>query len=196
MSTFRVYFDLGLDHLLDIQAVDHVLYVAVLCASQKVARWRTLVALVTAFTVGHSLSLALATMEVIRVSSHLIETLIPVTILAGAAHNLLSRQALDRVAKGAGWSYGATLFFGLIHGLGFSNFLKLVLGEERSLFIPLLAFNLGLEAAQLILACGFLLIALLFVIGRAKERWWEVGVSGIAGAVAAGLLAQRLFWGE
>ena len=144
---FGVYLELGFEHLLDLRGYDHILFIAGLCAAYSLTRWRELLVLVTAFTIGHSVSLALATLRLVSVNSSLVEFLIPVTIVATALTNLagLGREGLagqHRVAARP-LRYALALGFGLIHGLGFSNFLRIALGDERNLFVPLLSFNIG-----------------------------------------------------
>ena len=197
---FGTYLRLGYEHLLDLQGGDHILFIIVLCAAYELSRWRELLVLVTAFTVGHSLSLGLATVGAIRADTGLVEFLIPVTIAATAAVNLASRDPEDgghgmtfdraRMAK-----YAIAVVFGLVHGLGFSNFLRLLLGDEGSLFVPLLSFNVGLELAQIVVALATLLAALVLErVARLKQRWWSVGVSVVVGAVATVMALGRWPW--
>jgi len=195
ISTFTVYLRLGFEHLLDLRGYDHILFLAVLCAAYSLARWRELLVLVTAFTIGHSVSLALATLRLVRVDTGLVEFLIPVTIVATALTNLVGLRREDpadhRVAARP-LRYALALVFGVVHGLGFSNFLRLVLGEERSLFVPLLSFNIGLELAQIAVAAGVLLVALVAVrLLALPERLWTFLLSALAGGVAAVMAVQR-----
>lgn len=140
MSEFRLYYGLGFDHILDINGYDHILFVVVLCALYQSTDWKKVLILVTAFTMGHSITLALATMRIIKINADLIEFLIPVTILITAISNLFTKE--DRIAEGKIWrNYGYAGFFGLIHGLGFSNYLRALLGKTRQLsfsFLPLM----------------------------------------------------------
>lgn len=195
ISTFAVYLRLGFEHLLDLRGYDHILFLAVLCAAYSLARWRELLVLVTAFTIGHSVSLAVATLRLVRVDTGLVEFLIPVTIAATAATNLAGLRREDpaehRVAARP-LRYALALVFGVVHGLGFSNFLRLALGEERSLFVPLLSFNIGLELAQIVVAAGVLLVALVAVrLLSLPERLWTFLLSALAGGVAAAMAVQR-----
>ena len=195
ISTFTVYLRLGFEHLLDLQGYDHILFLAVLCAAYSVARWRELLVLVTAFTIGHSVSLAVATLRLVRVDTGLVEFLIPVTIVATAVTNLVGLRreapAEHRVAARP-LRYGLALVFGVVHGLGFSNFLRLVLGEERSLLVPLLSFNIGLELAQIVVAAVVLAVALVAVrFLSLPQRLWTFLLSALAGGVAAVMVVQR-----
>ena len=196
MTTFTVYLRLGFEHLLDLRGYDHILFLAVLCAAYTLPRWRELLVLVTAFTIGHSVSLAVATLRLVRVDTGLVEFLIPVTIVATAVTNLAGLRRDDpdehRVAARP-LRYALALAFGVIHGLGFSNFLRLALGEERSLFVPLLSFNIGLELAQIVVAGGVLALALAATRRTPlSDRAWNVAVSTLAGAAAAWMALQRL----
>lgn len=195
ISTFTVYLRLGFEHLLDLQGYDHILFLAVLCAAYSLKRWRELLVLVTAFTIGHSVSLAVATLRLVRVDTGLVEFLIPVTIVATAVTNLAGLKREDptqhRVAARP-LRYALALAFGIIHGLGFSNFLRLALGEERSLFVPLLSFNIGLELAQIVVAGGVLVLALAAVrLLSLPQRLWTLLLSVLAGGVAATMAVQR-----
>jgi len=195
ISTFTVYLRLGFEHLLDLRGYDHILFLAVLCAAYTLARWRELLVLVTAFTIGHSVSLAVATLRLVRVDTGLVEFLIPVTIVATAVTNLAGLRRDDpaehRVAARP-LRYALALVFGVVHGLGFSNFLRLALGEERSLFLPLLSFNIGLELAQIVVAVGVLAVALAAVrLLSLPQRLWTSLLSALAGGVAAVMAVQR-----
>ncbi|MXW18622.1 MAG: HupE/UreJ family protein [Gemmatimonadetes bacterium] len=195
MSTFTVYLRLGFEHLLDLQGYDHILFLAVLCAAYTLARWRELLVLVTAFTIGHSVSLAVATLRLVRVDTGLVEFLIPVTIVATAVTNLAGLRREDpaehKVAARP-LRYALALVFGVVHGLGFSNFLRLALGEERSLFVPLLSFNIGLELAQIVVAVGVVAVALVAVrFLSLPQRVWTLLLSALAGGLAAVMAVQR-----
>lgn len=190
---FETYFGFGFTHLLDVQAYDHLLFLAVLCAGCGHDRPRELLVLVTAFTAGHSASLALATLRLVRVPGAWVEFLVLATIAAGAALNLATGAAEDRPARRPqAVRYAVTVLFGLVHGLGFSNFLSAALGAERSLLVPLLSFNLGLEAAQVVVVAALSLLALVVVRALGvPPRAWAGGLSIAAGAVAAAAAAGR-----
>lgn len=207
---FAVYLELGFEHLLDLRGYDHILFLAGLCAAYSPTRWRELLVLVTAFTIGHSVSLALATLRLVRVDTALVEFLIPVTIVATATANLagLWRRGPSDAARRGGrpLRYALALGFGLVHGLGFSNFLRIALGDERNLFVPLLSFNIGLELAQIVVAAGVLVLgaavtwtaravrAAATTDERAPQQAWNVAVSLLVGGVAAAMAVQRWPW--
>ncbi len=184
-TTFSVYLQLGLEHILDLAGYDHILFVVALAALYTAAQWRHILILVTAFTLGHSLTLALATLDLVRVNSDLVEFLIPLTILATALLNigetLWDRRLREEDTEARrGWQakYVLAATFGLIHGLGFSNFLRAVLGGEESLMAPLFAFNVGLELGQIVILSAVLLLAELATrTGVLTRRTWGLMVS-------------------
>lgn len=200
-SEFLVYLRLGFEHITDVGGYDHLLFVSALTASD-LGQWRRLFWLVTAFTIGHSATLALATLDLVRIAPGLVEVLIPVTILATSLVNVgvwtRSRHGAEasdpeRESQAeARARYLIAVGFGLIHGLGFSNFLRAALGGEESLLVPLLAFNVGLEAGQLAIVATLSLLALALVRGlRLPRRAWVLSVSALTGAMAVLLLFQR-----
>ena len=153
------YIQLGIDHILDPEGLDHLYFIVSFCLLYSIRDIRKIAALVTAFTVGHSITLALAALDKINVNPDLIESLIPITILISCLLNYwaLLKQRDYRVPKGY-LIYIVILFFGLIHGLGFSNFLSAMLFEDESIVTPLLGFNIGIEVAQLIIVVVVLLV--------------------------------------
>ncbi|MAP81790.1 MAG: HupE / UreJ protein [Aequorivita sp.] len=177
MTDFWLYFNLGLHHVLDWKAYDHVLFLIVLCAAYNFSSWKKILILVTMFTIGHTLSLLLASYNLISVSSSVIEFLIPITILATAIFNLFTAGKSKRVEKMTVF-YTVTLFFGLIHGLGFASFYN-QLQSDREL-LPLLEFALGIETAQIIVVIIFLILSFIFqTIFRFNKRDWILVVSSI-----------------
>jgi len=197
MSVFTTYLQLGFLHICSWQATDHLTFLLALCAPYVLADWRRVVALVTSFTLGHSITLALATLGVVGVNAPIIEALIPVTILLTALVNM--RQAgpvLDRRSRRETpvlWAAPNALAaaFGLIHGLGFSNYLRALLGAKSRPVAELLSFNLGVELGQLLVVSVILLLGfvLLRMVGVAR-RDWILTVSGAALGVATLLLLQ------
>lgn len=188
MSEFGLYFELGLDHILDINGYDHILFVVVLCALYQSTDWKKVLILITAFTVGHSITLALATMRIIKVNADLIEFLIPVTILFTAISNLFTKE--ERIAEGKIWrNYMYAGFFGLIHGLGFSNYLRALLGKDETIILQLFAFNVGLEVGQIIIVGLFMVISFIFVgLGGVTRRDWKMIISSAVGGIALMLM--------
>ncbi len=194
MDTFNLYFQLGMEHILDIRGYDHILFVVALTTIYQLKDWKRVLILVTAFTIGHSITLALATLQIIKFNSDLIEFLIPVTIFITATTNLLRKKA-EQSTKKIQLNYGLALFFGLIHGMGFSNYLRSLLGSDTTIFTQLLAFNAGLEFGQIIIVVSFMMLSLLFVdiIGITKRDWKLVVSSGVA-AIATTLMIEAKFW--
>jgi hypothetical protein len=193
MGQFQLYFQLGIQHILDLDGFDHILFVMALCAIYILRDWKKIIILVTAFTVGHSLTLALATLNLIKVDTDLVEFLIPVTIGITAFSNILKPK--PSTGKGLQINYLFALFFGLIHGLGFSNYLRSLLGKEASLFEPLLAFNIGLEVGQLVIVAIFMTAAgILNGIIGVNRRDWALVISSIVLGMSIMMMLDTKFW--
>ncbi|MBL6446303.1 HupE/UreJ family protein [Fulvivirga sp. 29W222] len=193
MSEFGLYFELGIDHILDVNGYDHILFVIALCTIYLLQDWKRVLILVTAFTIGHSITLALATLRLVNFDSDLIEFLIPVTIFLTAFSNLLKKERSIQSSK-IQTNYLLALFFGLIHGLGFSNFLRSILGQEKSIASPLLAFNIGLEVGQIIIVAVFLIISFILVdIFGVKKRDWRMVISSATAGIALMLIVETNF---
>ncbi|ALO17431.1 hypothetical protein L21SP5_03838 [Salinivirga cyanobacteriivorans] len=186
---FDTYFILGLEHIANLKGYDHIIFLITLCAVYKIREWKPLLILVTAFTIGHSLTLALATLDYLNVNSTLIEILIPVTILISAIINIIyPTQRKLMPAK-----YLLALFFGLIHGLGFSNYLSVLLSEENSLVLPLFGFNTGVEAGQILIVASLLLLSFLVLrITSIKLRDWIFLLSGAGIGTSIIMIIDRI----
>ena len=189
-ESFALYFELGWQHILDLQGYDHILFVAVLCGIYLIHDWKKVLILVTAFTVGHSITLALSAYNQIRFDTSVIEFLIPVTIVITAALNIFRKNT----GKGKlTLSYLMALGFGLIHGLGFSNYLKSLLGSESSIVQELLAFNIGLEIGQILIVAGILTVSFIMVqIFNVKKREWTLFLSSAILGIAFMMALERL----
>lgn len=194
MSEFQLYFDLGRDHILDTNGYDHILFVIALCILYSIREWKQVLILVTAFTVGHSITLALATLEIINVRAELVEFLIPLTILITAVSNIMKRgEAPSDRSMQLNYAYAA--FFGLIHGMGFSNYLKSILGRDESIFTQLLAFNLGIEVGQIMIVAIFLIVSFLLVdCFGVNRRDWKLVISSAIAGIAMVLVKDNVFW--
>ncbi|HOX83017.1 MAG TPA: HupE/UreJ family protein [Chryseolinea sp.] len=197
MTEFQLYFDLGKDHILDYKnGYDHILFVVALCALYLSRDWKKVLILVTAFTIGHSVTLALSTLRIVNVNSELIEFLIPLTIFITAVSNLFRNEDnLSGASTKINYFYAA--FFGLIHGLGFSNYLRSILGLDKSIFTQLFSFNLGLEFGQLVIVgifmmAGFILVDLL----NLNRRDWKMVISSAIAGIALILLKDNMYWIE
>ena len=195
MSEFALYFGLGKDHILDyINGYDHILFVLALCAVYVVRDWKKILILVTAFTIGHSVTLALSTLRIISVPTVLIEFLIPLTIFITAVFNLFRKEE-SFLKRNIQINYWFALGFGLIHGMGFSNYLKAILGKDQSILSQLLAFNLGLELGQIIIVALFLGLSYISVdIFKTSRRDWKMIISSAIAGIAFILMKDRTFW--
>ncbi len=199
-SEFLVYFRLGFEHIADIRGYDHILFIAALTVAYSLVEWKRLLILVTAFTLGHSVTLALATAGAVRVDSTLVEVLIPVTILITSLYNIADSGGVTNAAadltkakRHQNILYVLAGGFGLIHGLGFSTFLRSVLGGEESIVVPLFAFNVGLEIGQIGIVIVLFALGALFtkLIGMARRDWLLV-ISGATGGIAITLILDRI----
>ncbi len=179
MEDFKLYFGIGTQHILTWEAMDHILFVGALCLRYLIKDWKKVVVLVTAFTIGHSITLALSALGLVHFATRWIEFLIPITIVATAINNLLQRQGQVEHPSKLPLIYFFALFFGLIHGLAFANSLLSLIGSD-GLLIPLLAFNLGIEAAQLLVVAIILAISFIFVqLIKIRRVWWVRGISAL-----------------
>ena len=191
MQDFPLYFELGWQHILDWKGYDHILFVMVLCGTYSLAEWRKVLILVTAFTVGHSITLALSVLKVITVNTNLIEFLIPVTILITAGSNILTVKSSKRKG-GVQLKYMLALFFGLIHGMGFSNYLNSLLGKSTNIVAELFAFNIGLEFGQVIIVMAILIISSILInVFRVKKWDWSFFLSSAIFGISFIMAAER-----
>ena len=194
MHQFPFYLQLGFEHISNLSGLDHILFLVALCAVYRVEQWKNILILVTAFTVGHSITLALAAFGTLSIPSEFIEFLIPTTILITAVHNVIGRPSADG-GSGMGRSYAMALFFGFIHGMGFSNYFRALLMGDSSIAVPLLGFNVGIELAQLLVVGVVVGIGFLFLnVFGVKYRDWNLFVSGAASGMAVLLMHENRFW--
>jgi hypothetical protein len=190
MNDFTFYFNLGWHHIISRDAMDHILFIIALAAIYLIQNWKQVLILVTAFTIGHSLTLALSVYDIIRVNSSWVEFLIPVTIIATAVFNFLQK---DFKPSSLRLNYFLALFFGLIHGLGFANTIRFMLAKDQGIAIPLLSFNIGLEAGQIVIVSLILLTGFLVVDnGGLQRKWWVWSLSGLALVSACYMAFMRL----
>ena len=190
MSDFWLLVELGFSHVWDWQGYDHLLFLAALCLPFSARQWKPLLWLITCFTIGHSLSLILASIEVLEVSSTLIEFLIPVSIAATAVYNMIYAQRVwVRSNRLVMW---VTLFFGLVHGFGFAGYFELIRDVEQPLWSSLLFFALGIEGAQIVL--GTLMLLLSFVVLNVfdrNRRDWILVVSSVIIGILLPIIIER-----
>jgi hypothetical protein len=192
MRDFQLWFQTGMEHILDFAGYDHICYVVALAVSYHFRTWRPLLIQVTAFTIGHSLSLGASVFDIVQVPQNIIETIIPITIMVTCGINIINTFQYQAFAKKA--NYALALLFGLIHGLGFSYLLKAMLGKEENVLSPLFAFNIGLEAGQI--AIVLVVLSLSFLTKKSKimkSALWIQLVSFSVFAIALRLLVERIF---
>lgn len=188
MNDFWFNFKLGLTHVLDINAYDHILFLIVLTVAFTFNSWKKLLWLVTVFTIGHTLSLLLASYKVVSVNMAWVEFLIPVTILITALFNVFTAGKGGRKEK-MGLHLFIALFFGLIHGLGFSSFFRMNIEGRDNKLLTLLEFALGIEAAQVIAVLVVLILGFIFQsVFRFNKRDWVMVVSSIVIGIALPIL--------
>lgn len=182
MQNLGFYFKLGWEHIIAWDALDHLLFVLALSAIYVIGNWRQVLVLVTAFTIGHSLTLALSVYNIVTISDKWVEFLIPVTIIITAVLNLFEKNFEPRSLR---LNYFLALFFGLIHGLGFANAIRFMMAKDDSMGWSLFGFNVGLEAGQIVVVTGILCLSYLLVNKAGfKRKWWVWGVSIIALSIA------------
>jgi hypothetical protein len=192
MSIFELYLKLGIDHIADLKGYDHILFILSLTIIYSFRHWKKVLILVTAFTIGHSITLILATLDILKISTAWVEFLIPVTIFITALMNTLQKS--DKFSsKSHQLKYFAALFFGLIHGLGFSNYLRSMLSSGEGMVKPLFAFNIGIELGQIfiVLLIMGLNVLLVDILGL-KRREWILLLSGAAMGISLVLAIERL----
>ena len=191
MGNFRMFFPMGVQHITDLNGLDHILFITALCLRYLWTDWRKLLVLVTAFTIGHSITLALSTLDIINVPQYITEFFIAVTIIITAINNCFVKDFAFKSKYPAIYSFA--LFFGLIHGLGFSEVLKNMFGKNESIVAQLLYFNLGLEVGQLVIVSVILVLSFLLVgLLKVNRREYLLFVSGGIAALAFQMAIDRL----
>jgi hypothetical protein len=189
MSEFRAYLTLGFEHITALNGYDHILFVVALCAIYNFRELKKVLILVTAFTIGHSVTLALATLDVITFPKNVVELLIPITIFVTAISNYFQNPKGELGNYANNTRYLLAVGFGLIHGMGFSTYLRSLLGGVEAIIMPLLAFNIGLEIGQLIIVSAALFVGFLFVeIFKIKRFTWNHLISGMVAGMALSLI--------
>ncbi|HRA11644.1 MAG TPA: HupE/UreJ family protein [Chitinophagaceae bacterium] len=190
MQDFGFYFEIGWEHIISKNALDHQLFIAAIAAIYLLKDWKQVLILVTAFTIGHSVTLALSVFDVIRFSSSWVEFLIPCTIIITAVSNLFQKKF---TAKSIRINYFLALAFGLIHGMGFANSIRFMLASDQSVGWGLFGFNVGLEVGQIVVVVVLLLLAYLIInIFRANRREWVIFLSAAVFSLALKMALERL----
>lgn len=190
MQDFLLYLSLGWEHIISLDALDHQLFVLALVTVFSYQDWKKILVLITAFTIGHSITLILSSLDILRIPTNWVEFLIPLTIAITAFDNILMRNHSKNLMK---MNYYLALFFGLIHGMGFANTARMMLAKEQSIFIPLLGFNVGLELGQIVVVfIIFLLLIILLKIFRINKKDWIMFVSSGVFALSLKMALERL----
>ncbi|MFC4688116.1 HupE/UreJ family protein [Epilithonimonas pallida] len=190
MQDFIFYLKLGWEHIISLDALDHQLFILVLIAVYSYNDFKKILILVTAFTIGHSVTLALSSLNVLRVPSNWVEFLIPLTIVITSLDNILMKNNQKTLMT---MNYYLAMIFGLIHGMGFANTARMMLAKEQSIFVPLLGFNIGLELGQVALVIAILiLLFILFKLFRVNRKDWILFVSSGVFALALKMTLERL----
>lgn len=193
MDDFMLYLEMGLYHVMDLKAYDHVLFLIVLAVVFSFTQWKKLLWLVTLFTIGHSVSLSLSAYEIVKIKIELIEFLIPVTIFITGATNIFNTKKISKTKDNVNLIFA--LFFGLIHGLGFSNYFRGMIGKEEDKFLPLVEFALGIELAQIIIVIGILILGVLLEsVAKVSKRDWIMVTSSIVVGFSIQMMLDRVFW--
>lgn len=195
MSEFLIYFQIGLKHVLDIHAYDHVLFLIALSVPFSFNDWKRILLLVTIFTLGHTAALFLSVFEIITVKVNVVELLIPITILITAFYNLFTAGKTSKNGS-VNLVFIITLFFGIIHGLGFSNYFKTLLGgSAASKLLPMCEFALGIEAAQITVVIVVLILSYIVqTIFRFSKRDWALVMSAFIIGVVLPMIVESEIW--
>jgi len=192
MEEFKTWFFVGFDHIINIQALDHILFILALVVVYKTNMIKQIIILITAFTIGHSITLVISALDLISYDQKIIEFAIPLTIVITSLNNILNRK--KEIRKAVTSNYFIALFFGLIHGLGFANYLKAIL-FEGSVVLELFSFNVGIEVAQLIIVFVFLMFSFLGYNYLFKKREnWVLFVSSAIFGISLMLTLNAKFW--
>lgn len=193
MEDLILYFKMGFTHVLDLAAYDHILFLIVLAVVFSMKEWTKVLWLVTLFTLGHSITLALAAYKVLEFPIDIIEFLIPLTIFITGFVNVITAKKTSTKSNRLNLFFA--FFFGFIHGLGFSNYFKMMIGQEQNKFLPLLEFALGIEGAQIIIVLSILIIG--FILQnflKTSKRDWVLVTSSIVIGFAIQMMLERIFW--
>lgn len=195
MSEFWIYFQIGLKHVLDIHAYDHVLFLIALTVPYLFKDWKRILLLVSVFTIGHTLALLLSVYGIIAIKVNIVEFLIPITILITAVFHLFTAGKTSK-NDGVNLVFFVTLFFGIIHGLGFSNYFKTILGgTPTSKLLPLGEFALGIEAAQLVVVFVVLILSYIVqTVFRFSKRDWALVMSAFVIGVVIPMIIESPIW--
>ncbi|MEA1849092.1 MULTISPECIES: HupE/UreJ family protein [unclassified Chryseobacterium] len=190
MQDFLFYLNLGWEHIISLDALDHQLFVLALIAVYSFNDLKKILILVTAFTIGHSITLALSTFDIIRINSAWVEFLIPLTIVLTSLNNIFIRNKKKSQNNA---NYYLALIFGLIHGMGFANTARVMIAKSQSIAVPLLGFNIGLELGQIAIVFGILMILfILLKVFKVNQKDWVLFVSSGVFALSLKMTLERI----
>ncbi len=190
LSDFLFYFELGWSHIVSMDALDHQLFILALVALYTAKDAKQVLILVTAFTIGHSLTLLLSVLDVIRFSTKWVEFLIPCTIVITALSNLFKKYF---TAKAVNTNYYLALGFGLIHGMGFANSVRMMLAKDQNIGWGLFGFNVGLEIGQIFFVIIILSVTWLCLsVFKIKRREWVIFISAAIFSLALQMALERI----
>ncbi|SHE59155.1 HupE/UreJ family protein [Chryseobacterium takakiae] len=190
MQDFLFYLNLGWEHIISLDALDHQLFVLALIAVYSFNDLKKILILITAFTIGHSITLALSTFDIIRINSDWVEFLIPLTIVLTSLNNIVFRNKKKSQNNA---NYYLALIFGLIHGMGFANTARVMIAKSQSIAIPLLGFNIGLELGQIAIVFGILIILfILLKVFKVNQKDWVLFVSSGVFALSLKMTLERI----
>ena len=193
MHPFEFYLKLGFEHIANLDGYDHILFLVVLCAVYQINQWKNILILVTAFTIGHSITLFIVSLDFFSIPSRIIKLLIPVTILITSLQNVINIKQIENSTR-MGRNYFMALFFGLIHGMDFSNYFKALIMSPDEIVIPLLGFNIGIELGQLLIVLFIVLISFIFLnIIKIKHLKWNLFISGAAFGISLISIMELIF---
>lgn len=190
MQDFILYLKLGWEHIISLDALDHQLFVLVLMAIYVFKDWKKILWVVTAFTIGHSITLVLSAFDILRAPAKWIEFLIPLTIVITALDNILMRNKPQNLMQ---VNYFFALFFGLIHGMGFANTARMMIANEQHIFLPLLGFNIGLELGQIAVVAAILIIQFILLnLFKVNRKDWIMFISSGVFALSLKMTLERI----
>jgi len=191
LSDFVLWAKIGIEHITDWQGADHMLFIVITAGFYSLSDWKKSLWLSLAFTLGHSITLVLSTYHIISLPTNIIECLIPITILLAVIFRILETMNLLHTSQR--YLFASIVLFGCIHGLGFSNVLKSMLGREMNILNPLLAFNIGLEFGQILILSFVIILGHLVqnILNYSRSIWnWSIIV--IVGISSIYLIYDRL----
>lgn len=196
LTEFRDYLSLGFSHIIDLQGYDHILFIITLCAIYRFEEWKKILILVTAFTLGHSATLALAALDLIRFPQPIIDFLIPLSIFITALHNIRKKKQTSTPRlfdRRQTVNYLIAMSFGLVHGMGFSNYFRFLLGDGNNIVNQLFAFNSGLELGQMLVVLFFMGLLYLFTaLLNVQHREWNLVISGAGAGISLILMLNTI----